>query len=609
MATINNPFEVFTPDYLVSPETIVHLFVNVFEDFISVPQPGHIFLNGPRGSGKSMMFRYMMPDCQLYKKDNKFENLDYFSIYVPIKLTSLNNPELDRMIDKGNFIFNEHILTAYFSVIVFDSLKTFVEKITLNEDQCNEVTTFYKIHFHRFLKRSGWCNLLPEVEKNEKETVVLFEKMNEVCEDIFSETQQFLKYNALVEDQSRPYSGPLFDYLNFLFPILKKVQEFSFMPKGAIFLLVDDADNLNKAQTMVLNSWVSYRTSSVVSLKISTQLGYKTYNTINDLTISSPHDFYEINILTVYSSSSATYNRRIKEIVRKRLEHFGILNVSAEDFFPSDAQQDKEINKQKEAIIQTFPETGRGFRANDDVQRYAVPEYIKKLKGLSKSGHTYSYAGFDQLVSISSGIVRYFLAPATRMFYQQMRKSLLKSNNLDSTDIKFIEASIQNEVIRDYSNELLFDEYEKLFSNTSNEKEISDYASKLKKLKNLIAALGGIFHQFLISNRAERKVFSFAFSDEPDDEISELLELGIRYGYFHKSSIGNKEGTGRKRLYVLSRLLAPAFLLDPTSFTGYKFFTNAKIREAINNPGAFIRKYSDIDDNLETVQLEVFNNE
>lgn len=607
---INNPFEVFTPDYLVSTETIVHLFVNVFEDFTSVPQPGHVFLNGPRGSGKSMMFRYMMPDCQMYDRKDELSKIPYYSVYVPIKLTNLNNPELDRMVDKGNHIFNEHVLTIYFSVHVFEALMNTTAKFELTQEQISEVNIFYNNFFTSLLKRSGWSEDLPVIDENSNDVVSSFEKMRDVCTDIFLRTQYYLKLNALIEHNHKPYSGPLYDYLNFLFPILKKVKEFSFMPKGAIFLLVDDADNLNRAQTMVLNTWVSYRTSSVVSLKISTQLGYKTFNTINGLTISSPHDFYEVNILTVYSSSTDIYNRRVTEIVKKRLENFGISGVTPEDFFPVDEKQELEIKKIKEQIIKEYPEKGKGYRASDDVQRYAIPEYIKKLKGMSKSGYTYSYAGFNQLVSISSGIVRYFLAPATRMFYHQMRHNLLRNANAKSIEVNCISPSIQNEVIREYSNEQLFDEYEKLFTNVINENQITDYAVKLKKLKNLIIALGGIFHTYLISERAERKVFSFAFSDEPDDDIFELLELGVRYGYFHKSSIGNKDGTGRKRLYILSRLLAPSFLLDPTSFAGYKFFTNSKIREAINNPDSFIRKYGEgTEDDLETIQLEIFNNE
>ena len=64
-----------------------------------------------------------------------------------------------------------------------------------------------------------------------------------------------------------------------LLPNAQSTKGAPFMPKGPIYLLLDDADNLNETQTRILNSWVFCRTSSDVSLKISTQLNYKTFRT------------------------------------------------------------------------------------------------------------------------------------------------------------------------------------------------------------------------------------------------------------------------------------------------------------------------------------------
>ena len=51
-----NPFEIKTPEQN-SAQDVVDLFVDVFPDFYQVLEKGHTFINGPRGSGKSMMFR------------------------------------------------------------------------------------------------------------------------------------------------------------------------------------------------------------------------------------------------------------------------------------------------------------------------------------------------------------------------------------------------------------------------------------------------------------------------------------------------------------------------------------------------------------------------
>lgn len=71
---MKNPFEYKNPD-AIAPKDIIDLFVPVFGEYYNIPLIGHTFINGARGSGKSMMFRYMMPDCQRLV-DNEGKKLD-----------------------------------------------------------------------------------------------------------------------------------------------------------------------------------------------------------------------------------------------------------------------------------------------------------------------------------------------------------------------------------------------------------------------------------------------------------------------------------------------------------------------------------------------------
>ncbi|QJD81710.1 ORC-CDC6 family AAA ATPase [Spirosoma rhododendri] len=614
-----NPFVVLSPEGKevenTSAETIHKLFVDVFDDFKSIPEQGHVFLNGPRGSGKSMMFRFLLPDCQLIdKKKTQYNELPFFGIHIPIKLTSINNPEFDLVKDFGDYIFNEHILTMYFAELIFNSFTTLnynnLEKST--DDLTAEIVAFYNKSFVRKLKLCGWNNQ-EDYDFNPKNPKEAFDIISQICFEVFTEATQYLKRNVANKskgDQSSNviYNGALCDYLSFLYPILKELKKLTIFPNKPIFLLVDDADNLSESQTVVLNTWVSYRSNAEVSLKISTQLNYKTYNTISGTNIDSPHDYFDINILSVYTSSKAIYNTRIRQIVQKRFEYFfERIDIDPEYFFPQDLNQIEEINKQKKLIAENFEKEGRGYRENDDIQRYAVSNYIKSLKGNSKSGHTFSYSGFNQLVNISSGIIRHFLTPAAKMFNNQYRNLKLKDPAIRYVDITQIPPSVQNEEIRDYSIKQIFDEYDKLNQDINQIKSDPKYLSKVERLRNLINGLGGLFHSYLISDRSERRVFSFAISGYPDPDLIEIINLGIRFGYFHKHTIGNKEGTGRTRLYILSRILAPCFFLDPSSFAGYKFFTSEKLLQATYRPDRFIREMtissSDLGD------LTLFNNQ
>jgi hypothetical protein len=622
-----NPFVVLTPDdkggesevELTNAEIIHKLFVDVFEDFTSIPQQGHVFLNGPRGSGKSMMFRFLLPDCQLIDKGVKHYNeLPFFSIHIPIKLTSINNPEYELIKDYGSSIFNEHVLTVYFSEIIFDSFtKLDFSQFQETDILLDQIKKFYKESFLRRLKLCGF-DPVDVASFDPKSPVEAFEKIKEVCSDIFVQANQFLKRN--VQNIKFPnqfkavqYNGPLCDYLSFLFPLLKDLKGISFFPNKPFFLLVDDADNLTETQIIVLNTWVSYRSNSEVSLKISTQLNYPTYNTINGTNIDSPHDYYDINILTTYSSSKDLYNKRVRQIVQRRLDFFfqdRKLSISPDDFFPSDAIQDKKIDEIKRSLKKGHEDGhGRGYRPNDDVVRYAIPEYIRSLKGTSKSGSTFKYAGFDMLVSISSGVIRHFLTPAAKMFNSQLRDIKIGKNSAIPSDVREISPSIQNNEIREYSIRQLFDEYDKHKLDKIQIARDDKYLSKITKLKNLLDGLGGLYSEYIVATeRSERKVFSFAISGEVSQELQDVIDLGVRLGYFHKSTIGKKNGTGKTRLYILSRILAPHFLLDPTSFAGYKFFTSERLARAMYRPDTFISemiKVKEADENSQSSQAQI----
>ncbi len=141
-------------------------------------------------------------------------------------------------------------------------------------------------------------------------------------------------------------------------------------------------------------------------------------------------------------------------------------------------------------------------------------------------------------------------------------------------------------VLRRQAEEFLFDDLEKLRDDEST--DASDEAV-VTRLNRLVRSLGGVFRHILLSDRSERRVFSIAFVDEPSSELRQALDLGKRYGYFHESTIGNKDGTGRTRLYILSRRLAPLFNLDPTSFAGYLFVRGSLLDEAMANPDVFVR--------------------
>lgn len=367
--------------------------------------------------------------------------------------------------------------------------------------------------------------------------------------------------------------------------------------------MITDAQCLSYTQTHILNSWVSTRTSRRVSLKISTQYNYKTFYTVQGSTIDSPHDFSLIDMASIYTGTNKSkYRNRIEEIVNKRLKLYGI-DTTATDFFEPDFAQEEKIKEYAEKYRKEFDAgNGKGYNRSDDAIRYARPDFIKSLAGTSKNSSTYSYSGFEQLVHLSSGVVRYFLEPAHLMYAKELTNG--------NSNILKISSSIQNEIVREEANKFLFNELDRI---KIGKHENAIPSSDIDMLTNLIKGLGGLFREILLSDRSERRVFSIAISDEPSEKVSNVLALGIRLGYFQQSTIGKKNAIfgGRTKLYIMNRRLAPIWTLDPNGFAGYLFVKNELLEEALVNPDAMnkrIHKYMDSND-TDYVQLSFFDDE
>ena len=570
---MKNPFEVNTPEG-ISAIDAHELFVDVFSDFHQVPKIGHTFLNGPRGSGKSMMFRFMMPDCQKIKNKCDLNGLDYFSLYAPIKLTELNNQDFEKLKTNSAVFINEHLLTTFIAIKCFNSLLEFDSEF---DDNLTIFDSFYKDTFLWHMDIAGF-DIVP-FNKTYGSAKEYLEAIIRILNEVYLKCLMYCKRSL---DIDASYNGPLCSYLDFLHPILLELKKTPFFPQNKpFFILIDDAGYLTKTQTQILNTWVSYRISYDVSLKISTQLDYKSYKTTTNKTIDSPHDYSQVNITEIYTTPKNNFYRRIDDIVRKRLIKYLGKEVESKTFFPPDKKQEEEIDRIREVLKQQHYNPDKHYAAGDASRRYASSEYMKFLKS-KRSGSTLSYAGFDNLVDISSGIIRHFLEPASIMFSEN------SSNNVNNSD-NFIPDSIQDSIIKEYSKKFLEDEFSKV-REAHGTKEANERLSKADKLYNLINSLGEVFHSIFVSNKAERVVFSVALNDTPDDELKEILDLAEHYGYLHKGTIGNKLGTGRARLYILSRTLAPFFKLDPTGFKGYQFMDSSSLKICLENPQRFVKK-------------------
>ena len=594
---INNPFQYLSPDR-IDAKMAVDMFVDVFKDYYQVLNIGHTFIHGARGSGKSMMFRIMKADCQQIIRNESLDKLPFFSIYVPIKDTSLKISELF-ILDKkhGGEILNEHILCLYFGICIFETLSQINSDVYASCTQ--EVEQFYN-DIITIIKKSGYQNQIKSPDSHDAR--IYFTELVEICTTLLTDFSINYLSRLIFSSEGLAYKGPICLYLNFLLPIIKMIKKLSFLPNAPLYFLIDDADELNETQAKILNSWVSYRTTHDVCYKISTQLRYPTFHTTRGTKIDSPHDYFEVTLNQIYTSDSKDrYISNVREIVEKRLKLSGI-TLSADEFFPSNKKQEKAIRKLFEKIREEQIKLhGDSQKAYDYAYRNARPDYMTKEL---TNKYTYSYAGFEQMAHLSSGIIRHFIDLAGKMYTAAYRKN---------PNVSSIPVNIQDDEIKKYSQSFYASEFDNLVDDNvvaQNPEGLNNH----KKLRNFIEALGQSFNAILKSNSSERRKFAFYFDGQLPDNIMQILKLGEKYGFFHSSTIGSKSGLGRSKLFVLNRMLAPYYDLDPFSFSGYLYLTREMIELGMNNPKLFISKIRNkeyqLDKNEKTIeQLMLFNQE
>lgn len=569
-----NPFAVQTPEGL-SADDMVQLFVDVFADFQLVRNQGHTFLNGPRGTGKSMMFRYLEPDCQQIAKECSLSDLPFLGVHVPIKHTRLNLTEIERLSESHA----EALVAEHFMVLI--SMKRCIEalqraSVPESPEGVAAATDLCQTKFPDLLEGVGHNGTLPMIP-NERTISELLAWLEQVLTNLLRQLASYLRGIAF-PGADLVYKGAIGNYLDLLCPFVNALRTLPFVPDGPVYLLLDDADNLSLTQTKVLNEWVSTRSTADICLKVSTQLGYKTFATLTGGIISTPHDYDEVNISAVYTSQKTRYRERMRSIVEKRLDRYNVA-ATPEEYFPADDKQEQAIDDIKQKYIEKGDDAARGTRARDDATRYARPDYIKELRSRRGGLVHYSYSGFEQLVHISSGVIRHFLDAAAEMYAEEFARQ---------DEVVRILPAIQDRVVREQANRLFISEFDKIAQDQAT--STPGYEA-LEKLRSLVRGLGAAFFEILISNAAERRVFSIALSDTEERDVLEILELGVRLGYFHRSTIGVKRFTGRTPLFILTRRLAPFFSLDPTSFAGYQFITTSELRRAMTDGEGFIRSF------------------
>jgi len=568
-----NPFIVESPEKLQAKD-LKDLFVEKYTQIEFLKERKHTFLWGSRGSGKSMMLRYLEPQCQalVHGSVEKFlEKENFIAVYCPCKEGQINKTDLRLLNEDATSIITEHILISY----VVDQLIACIPTQFPEPFFDAETSLCLAEGIMKFFDRASVVSSVEDVNQTtdfRKEPLVW---LREFFAADSRKLAKFLRDSSLSGSHVK-YEGATTGYHDFLLPCLKNFQKISKL-NLPIYVMLDDADRLSKIQQRIINTWIANRDQATVCFKISAQQnGYSTFLTRSGGLIEQPHDYSEIDVDELYTSSKSDYEEKIRLIAQRRLELSTLKTKNILEVLPENPVEHKLYERIRDETASEWDQKNRPGRKEDYITRYGKARLFQYLKAHKTRK---SYAGFHNLVHLSSGVVRDFLEPCYIMFDKY------RTTVKDPSSILSIPPGFQDDIIFKYSEEFLLDRPDRIKKDLPVERW-----SLVDKLATLIESLGKLFYERLHDPEArEARLFSFTVRGNTPAEIQEVLNLGLEYRYFQRRTYSSKEGGGREKWYVLHRRLCPVFKLDPTGFEGRISLTSDLLKIACENPAQFVR--------------------
>jgi hypothetical protein len=590
---MKNPFELLSPEYLPL-EKFKEIFVKEYTEVNTLEAPKDFFVYGSRGSGKSMLLNYMEFSHQLYYANNdirkffqerrKSEN-KYIGIIVHATRENLNTEIYETLIknsmDNQEFIRRlclHDLIMAVMNRITRTILDIPVVLNYLNKFDFNIFNRLYKDSLIELDNRKIHIFTPFTSEDNAKNVL---ERLSQV---FTAERRAILNY---INDklQAKPnswYSGNYssFDTLHKFSVGLKRILQ---IPDYSFYLLIDNADETNDTMQLSIDDLVKQREHMDICFKIAIKKGVD-WDFGN---IQEPHDFSGIIIDELYSTQHTIYYAKIEKIASKRLESIGF-EKNVNDFYPKSSNEEKllllikhelkakyasEYNKRLKELKKLVL---KSEYVNNRVNKYAQAELFRKLAVKNKPK---SYAGFSNIVHLSSGIVRQFLDISAIMFNEEVQREIDKP-------ITNISLTVQNNVIKNYADQFM-DELQKSYKALERagtpEKIIE--AKQCKELFYLIEALGSYYKERLLNKQLkEPRVFTFTLIDQGKiKEVEDVLRLGVNMNYFQSYWYSTKAGLGKYPGYALNRRLCPRYVIDHTSFRGRVELSSEALLFAMKN--------------------------
>jgi hypothetical protein len=575
---MSNPFEIKSAE-LMELTQVAQEFVQEHTEYAKLASYSHTIVWGSRGSGKSMHFRFMEPLSQAWKRGGGYEGdvkqfLDqpnsFVGVYINCRDGVLNREELC-LVEKVPNVKNEVLIMLfgrYLSCALIKRISlTLIHQLSWTTElpiEDNSVPLWIKSSCKKDLSALG--SVLDYAVKHCTSCLVA---LDDLIDGLLLNTESSFAPTSFPADCPK-LTPHVLDFCRFIQNTTNSNSPF--------FLLFDEANELAELHQRCVNTLIAIRTQKSMCIKVASQRhGFATRRGLGS--VDETHDYTTLDLDGLYTNNREAYYRRIESIGNERLQRAGVV-MSIAEYLPPNENEIKALEKAKEIAEQRYFSIESEKRPLDKVnfiKKYAPAIVFQEV--LSPKAYK-TYAGFDSVVHISSGIVRAFLDCCSKMYTRYVEKH-------PGEEPRMIPVSIQGEVIREYSDQFIQAQIVDKFDNldpSSREWQVR------KGLLNLLRALGSLFRARLLDkNSREPRIISISLKNDPDPGLQEVLDFAEREAFLHVKWYRSKRGNRNLRCYVLNRRLCPHFNLDHTGFQGRFEVAADELRLSLSEPDSLAK--------------------
>lgn len=534
-----NPFA-YEQANILSPEQVYDYYIEDYNYSRFIRSKRNVFLEGERGTGKTMALRYNSVPVQVRrsKKDGVTMDMSVLCIHVPCNTPLTHRREHELMLDFPAAVLSEHLFVCSIMHHLATDLETIEKPFQPGEEEklISELAFVMRVEFPSSRGLLEGLRMIFERDANEAQ-------------------------DALNRGNFDPTDRRAWTFSSALLPVALAIRKSKLFSDTHFAIMIDDAQDLNKHQIKSLNSWIAFRDNSVFSFKVTTtKVDRPSLATASGGTILEGHDFSRIDMEMPYQNPNASFGKLAEKIVSRRLLSISD-KLSPDLFFPLNPQMKADLDvarMQAAEKIKAEAPDATPKQIQDYVYKFARANYFRNR---AATANRPPYSGFELLVHMSTGVIRNLLEPCFWMYDRVVSEGSGTSNRAEPIVVSSIPPDIQSEVVLERSKRKWLTIKNDLVQSV--EGCSHEDANKVYQLFDQLAVL---FRERLLRDISEPRAVTFSISDKKHEEYAQLMRIlniarkgQLLYVYFSSA----KELGRREMYYVMNRILLPDRGLDP----------------------------------------------